>query len=652
MAGENVAVTLVGYKVDTGSVTRAVQANKQVEASIRSVGAASAGNALRFNSIAEAQAALGLSAAQLGVTQTAVTSELQRQLPLAERLAEAAKVRASAESGTAAGLRADAFSGGGRDNRAFQRQLFNARQAAIALPGVGYQSPLTVGIRGLELVANRTGASVGQLAGFVGVLGVALVGVGLAFVEVTKTIEAAKKTLTGALAAQDAYYKALAENTSQQVASQLDELKDRRDLLAQQRTETRNALDSAFAQAQAAFGDAPARALDAGGQLPTAQLREQLAELDAQFAETDGTITRLQQGLEANVFATNDARAAYEALSESQVESANLILSANKLTEEEREERIRAAQIEIDILRGLTEAEGTTYAARQELQAQQNELYQEIDALTRVTDSYADQLEREAAAKQAVTDAYDNYNELLDQEADAREDLADVQAKVGDLVLKREEDIADLREDIADRTEQREEDLGERRAEIAEDNADKIAKIERDFGRSHRDAVRNRNVVADIQARERAADALADQNAAGKKQLENIEKQADKATRVEADGMEKRISRLIRDSQRQIDAENQKARQLEFLIGQSHQSQQFLTVNGFNAINNTWAQGMNNLVVLTNQAFNSMSGNRLTGGGSQNFPTLTDSPEGRALDARMARVATRAVNTRLRQVWE
>jgi hypothetical protein len=657
MAGENEVLTLVGYKVDTGSVARAVTANKQVEASIKSVGAAASANALRFNTIAEAQAALGLSATQLGVTEGTVTSELQRQLPLAERLAEAARARASAETGTVAGLRSDAFGGSGAGSssggRTLGQNITRAGRGLFNAPDVGGSTAIARAAIAGGAVVDKLGLSVGQLGALAGVAGVGVVAVAVALERFNQGIAESKKLLEGALAAQSNYYDALANSTTEQATTQIAELQRTRPLLEQEAAQARDALNSAFTQLQQNHGDLSARMLISAEAF--APLRDAATEADAALQENVQTEERLTQGRESGVFAANDIaeaeRQLAEARKQSAVNEADVLIKLTSSTQSERDERIAAINNEIAVLREQADAVGKGSEAGKVFEARIITLAQELELTTAATNTYGDALAREAAAKKAVTDAYDNYNELLDQEADAREDLADVQAKANDLVLKREEDIADLREDIADRTEQREEDLGERRAEIAEDNADKIAKIERDFGRSHRDAVRNRNVVADIQARERAADALADQNAAGKKQLENLEKQADKAARIDADTGEKRISRLIRDSQRQIDAENQKARQLEFLLAQSHQSQQFLTVNGFNAINNTWAQGMNNLVVLTNQAFNSMSANVLVGGGST-FPTLTESAAGREHDEKLKQKIKKQVDTRLRQVWK
>lgn len=184
-------------------------------------------------------------------------------------------------------------------------KLRQASQAAIALPGVGFQSPLVLGLRAASIAADKTGASFLELGIAGGALAIVGVAAAIAVKDFTKSIEDSKKVLTGALSAQDNYYTALATMTTEQVEAQVATLQRARPLLKQQIDETQNALDSAFAQAQAQFGDATARALDASGKLPTAQLREQLEGLNAQFEENVQSTTRFKQGLESNVFAVN-----------------------------------------------------------------------------------------------------------------------------------------------------------------------------------------------------------------------------------------------------------------------------------------------------------------------------------------------------------
>ena len=644
MAGENEAVTLLSYKVNTSSVQAAVQANKQVEASLRGVGAAATSSALRFDSIEQAQAALGLSASQLGATEANVTAELQRQLPLAERLAEAAKARASAETGSVAGLRADAFGGGGGQagNPGLQRNLFNARQAAIALPGVGYQSPLTVGIRGAELLVAKTGASLVELGAAAGIAGVAVVAVALAFQEFTKGIEASKKVLTGALTAQDNYYKALGELTSEQVASRLDELKDQRDLIRQQRDETQAARDRAFSLTQGLTGDAAARALEAAGLAPGAQLQTQLDELNKQYEASAQTLVRLQQGLESGAFAANDARAAYEALSEAQVESANLILRANSLTAEEREKRIRELQAEQQVLQELIDAEGTTYAARQELMAQWNGLSQQVVALTRVTNSYADVLAREEAAKQALTDRNDNYLDLLDQEADAREKALGIQTKIIDLQVDASDKLQDLAIDRADRLQEIEATSGERLAEIAENAADQRYKIERDAGRAIEEAIGNRDENAFRQAKIKRADALEDQAKAGDKQVQTVAKQLAKQEATLDKSYAKQVANVNDGLNKQVAIQQRALAEQNFIIERSQASQAFLTANGMTNVVNTVAAGWNAVVNYTQTAFNNIFAaaaaqlsNTQIPVNYQTAPPLTGSAADRALNQRI-----------------
>jgi hypothetical protein len=651
MAGENEALTLVGYKVNTGSVAAAVAANKQVEASIKSVGAASASNALRFDSIADAQKALGLTNAQLGITESNITAEKTKQLALTQRLAAAERVRANAVEDVAlAELRAGANgaaggagggSGPGRSIQRFSRGLFNLPDVQLT-PGIS-----TTVLSRLGLVAGAATEALGlttvALGGIVAVAALVTVAIGSIISAENERIEAAKKNAD--------QLKSLAERvssgaTSQDVLQRSRELEQQRDLLVQGQDSLKGyqvALDgvndayengrispdqyrAALTDLNASLNDATGGALGfkdgVGQEIATrGDLNAAVEANQKNIAAVTGELAVNNIALNSQEIAANNAAAALQLLTETQLEAADLTLEIDRLTTEEREKRAAQVARDIEILFNLQQSGEVTGDAMLALSDQITELGNEYAQLTSTTSTYADELEREAAAKQAVTDAYDNYNELLDQEADAREDLADVQAKVAGIVAKREEDIADLREDIADRSAQREEDLGERRLEIAENSADRIAKIERDAARSLQTAIGERDAYGFKQAEQRRADALEDQAEADEKQLDNLAKQQAKAAKVEADGMEKRIQRLIRDTGRQIDIEQGKARILENVISTSITSQAFLTQHGFNAITNIWAQGMTQLTVLTNQAFNNMSGNRLVGGGSQ-FPQV------------------------------
>lgn len=638
MAGENDAVTLLSYKVNSGSVAAAVAANQKVGASLKAVNteAMSLADRIRAGGVG-----LGLSpqelqqAAQyLGVQTGAIsaqTQEMQRQLPIAERLAAAAQVRASAETGAVAGLRAQAVGGSGASGgstRSVKGALTGVREGLIALPNVGYQNPAVVALRGLIPLAEKTGASFTQLGAALGIAGVAVVAVAVALDQMNKQIEVSKKVLTGALSAQDAFYKALESSTSEQVAAQLDELKRRREILALQRAETQGALDSAFAQAQAQFGDAAARGLDAAGQLPTAQLREQLKGLDEQYQAADQSIVRLTQGLDGNLYAVNDLEAAYNALTEEQLDAADQALEIDRLTKEQREERIAQNNRDVNVLTRLVGAGGLTSEALLEYAARITELNADTEALTGISSTYADQLEREKNAKEALTERNDQLLDLIDEEVSLREEAFEIQQKILDIETERDARIREIEADRDERLLELTGDAEERRIEIIEDANERIAKIERDARRDIFNAVANRDAVALKQAEIRRADALEDQQKGLDKSYKQVEKNLEKQEKALDKSYRKQVDNVQDSTNKQLNIQRRALYETEFAIASSVLAQRMHVENGFALMASGSAIGMELLrnVVVTgiyNMAQQAASIFGSVFGGSSQFPTLT-----------------------------
>ena len=102
------------------------------------------------------------------------------------------------------------------------------------------------------------------------------------------------------------------------VTAQIKAFDQRRTFLEQQIGETQNAIDETFNQAAATFGDSVARALDAAGQLPTAQLREQLRALETEFQTNTQSSERLTEALSSNQAATNTSNEAFQRLTAAQ----------------------------------------------------------------------------------------------------------------------------------------------------------------------------------------------------------------------------------------------------------------------------------------------------------------------------------------------
>jgi hypothetical protein len=311
-SNRNATVTL-NYTVNQASIAQATAANNQFAASIsqslQSVSQQIAAMNLNTAQLAQVNAQLGTS---FSANVTAPVNQASVSVKaLIRDLGDLGNdIRDLPEPNLSSIVPGLSESGGSQVGNA----IGNIRQAAIALPGVGFQSPLVVGLKGVEKLADSTGASLLELGAAGAIAGAALVAVKLAFDEFTKTIEDGKKLLTGALGAQQNYYTALATMTTKQVTDQVATLQRSRPLLEAQIGETQNALDSAFQQAQSQFGDVTARALDAAGKLPTAQLRTRLEDLQGQLQENIQTTARYEQGLKSGAFTVNDLRAAEEAL--------------------------------------------------------------------------------------------------------------------------------------------------------------------------------------------------------------------------------------------------------------------------------------------------------------------------------------------------
>ena len=381
MTQKKVAEVLLKYSVDDASLQKAVQSNKSV--------------ALSFNSMAEAAKSLGITEAELrrmtGETDAAAqksallarvwddntraangfVTELEaiqraeagvaRQADssarsvgaLASRLEQAAKVRASAGDATG-GLRDAAFGAPAGGNAALVGSLRSAQAAAIALPGVGYQSPLVIGIRGLAIAADKTGASVGQLATGVGIAGVAVIALAVAFARFNEQLENSKKALSAALSANQQYYDALASSTTEQVDAQIKQLQQARPALEENVQLLQEKLESAFKQAsQTPLGDPGARILF--NQLPTGDLKSAFDEADKALQENINLETRLTQGRQAGAFAANDMREREQQLADIRrknseqvvnkvgqdlLNQAQIEVRAQQMTREEREKQL------------------------------------------------------------------------------------------------------------------------------------------------------------------------------------------------------------------------------------------------------------------------------------------------------------------------
>lgn len=338
-------------------------------------------------------------------------------------------------------------------------------------------------LRVSDKVFNKMGGDITKLGAAAGVTGLAVVAIALAMEQFNRIIDEAKAKLAGAISAQNAYYEALASKTTEQVTQELATLNRRRATLEAQAAEAQAALDSAWKQAVAQFGDAGARAVFASGAF--GDLQEQVDSTKKALEDNVQTSTRYRQGLEQNVFAANDAAAAEERLAKARTD-ANIAAAKEagdnirqfaksmELTSEQAVDRIKELDVEnqairasIASLRASGDTSEQATRALEDYQTQQEKLNQEHDNLTRLLATTIPQREAENAAleesKQQHEDtiaAVKKYNdETAKIESQSAEKRAALQAKFNDTLTQIAEKAADAAADALKKLEEKRADL-------------------------------------------------------------------------------------------------------------------------------------------------------------------------------------------------
>lgn len=237
-----------------------------------------------------------------------------------------------------------------------QRFGYNLR----ALPAIGPSEPIARISQSVGAGLAKTSASLASVGAAAGIAGVALAAVAVAFVKFNEGLEQNKRRLDAALAAQQNYYDAVQNLTSDQAREQIATLERTNEIIAAQIEETQRVMDDMFAAFVAEFGDAAARLFD--NQSGVAQFRERLEDLQKQYNTNADTITRYTGGLETNAFAANDAEAAERALTAARVAGARAAgerargdSAENRefiqLTQEQAQERVASLRAEGEDIR-------------------------------------------------------------------------------------------------------------------------------------------------------------------------------------------------------------------------------------------------------------------------------------------------------------
>lgn len=284
--------------------------------------------------------------------------------------------------------------------------------------------------------------------------------------------------------------------------------------------------------------------------------------------------------LETNAVKANDAAAAAERLADAQVDAAQEALRIDRLTADQRAERIAQNDRDVNVLTRLIGAGGLSAAALQELADQITELNDDTTALKAVGESYADTLERQRIATENLTNRNEQILDLVNQEVKAQEEIYKIREDINAITSEAEAEAARIRGETQESLREVEAEAAEERIEIAEDTADRIEKIEREAGRSLETAKGERDAYGFKQAEERREDALTDEEKAQKKQIENLETSLRKQTDTALKAQQRQLSDLAASTTREINTKRSGLAYQENIVATSMTSQAFLAANG------------------------------------------------------------------------
>lgn len=636
MANENTAETILKYTVDAPSIQKAVLANTQVSesykrlnAEVNKISAGGGGGVLRYDTAQQAAAALGISVSQIAGTEAAITAEMTRRLPISERLAEAAKVRASAGNTEVAALRTAAFSDSTRavGGVSAGSRISGASRALFNLPDVQLAGGVsTTVISRLGLLAGGAADSLGLTATQLGAIALVGGGVALALKGVADQFaETREKALAFANAQARIATLVASGGTREDLIGRRDQAESERqgflntaqrgkDALAEYE-EAINALNASlntigFTTTEAERAPLVQRARDAEealrelfGVVPSDMggmigLNDAIAEQEKNAEQAASAVASANLALANNETAAADLAVALEKLSEAQLNEIQRRLEIDNLTTEQREERIRANEREINVLTRIIGEGELSADALSEVADQITQLTTDTELLTSVNESYADQLEAERIAKENLTAINDQILDMIDQEIAAREDYAEVQAKIAAIEAKRIADITEVLAESEERIKEIGEDNAEARIKIEEDAARRIAQINLQAKRATEQAIGDRDVRAFTQAKERQGDALDQENESYKLRLKDLDKALEKQFETEQRAREKQLRSITQAANERIATEQATASKLLNIIQTSAVSQEFLAASTSTKVLN--AQGeMYNAMVYT-----------------------------------------------------
>lgn len=601
-----------GYIVDDASVTKAIAASKALTGTIQDARLASVA-AVAADVTAKEAAAKGTTAVTIAQVQLNAALEQSARSQAFTKLAQdAAKGAVSIDALTLrlAALGATDFeikqlvadmerlqaaqSGGGGG---LAGGLRNVRAGLIALPGVGFQSPIVFAARGAELAVTQLGLGAAAL----GVLGVAAAGLVLVFKGVTDETARITAVTKARLEVEDQVRQKVEEATRLEAIEQRNQAqKDLNDAQARlqelQNTQLPVTGDLLLGQIT--------RGLLGGGELKT--YNEEIEKQKIAIASAQTAISEWNRLIGENATLTND-----------QIADAQKEIEIQSLTKAQRQARIAEDERNIAILRDVAENGNLTGDAFNNLLAKIGVLRDDVDDLNEVMTTYADLLEREKQARDNAKTAGQDLLDAISREVEARQALYEIEQKqteataeaasklqdaLDDANLKRanaEADAEDRRSQIAD-------DAAERRAEIEQDDADRRAEILKKFNTDYFNAVADRDALAAFKAKQTRDDDLSKQDKALRKQeealdksmakqLASVQKALDKQLRSIQDGYDRQVREIGQALAKQLKALEGEKAQEQANLENSIQAQLTLQRNYYSLVQQ--AQALHNAIV-------------------------------------------------------
>jgi hypothetical protein len=397
--------------------------------------------------------------------------------------------------------------------------LLRVGRGIIAAPDIGPSTD----IGRLLVLLGATGASLTTIAVAAGIAAPAVALAAVAIYDIAKAAKEGREALDSALTAQERYYNAVAELTTEQAQDEIARLEQQRASLKTQISETQSALDNAFAQAVEStpavsrlFGVAEpiTKIYDALGALPTAQLRTRREDLEKQSHEAGLEIARFTQGIDTNAFAANNAAEAERRLAEERdvIGRASRDLAkdaAEDLAERTKWSRLSAEQLEAEQqrLQDLIEqrekektvlnilGDGTRESGERlsNLSIELTDLREDLEDLT---NTYLEQANAVEAAREKVDQFLGGINRGLERVQSAGQEAFSGFAAYGKATVavgEAEKALFKARVDSTVKIAQIEATLADQRAEADRALKDALAENERDAGVARLEANREAN---------------------------------------------------------------------------------------------------------------------------------------------------------------